>query len=297
MASMRVGVVDVGANTLRLLVADVSRDGVSAVRTDRVQLGLGEDIEDRGAISSQRLVAARRVARSHAAMAHRLGCSRVVVVVTSPGRQAANADDLLEALAGIRGVTVSVLSAEEEATFAYRGALAGVEDLPEVVAVCDVGGGSTQLVVGSREEDPVWARSIDIGSLRLTRRALPDDPPTAKALERARGVVEPLFAALAPPLPQAAFATGGSARALAEIVGRHLGPEELAVALRIVAERPSRRLAKTFDLSHRRARTLAAGALLLTSAQNLLNVPLQVARGGLREGVALSMVEDIVVAA
>src|SRR6478672_8526031 len=154
MASMRVGVVDVGANTLRLLVADVGPDGLSAVRTDRVQLGLGEDIEDRGAISSERLVAARRGARSHAATARRLGCSRVVVVVTSPGRQAANADDLLEALTS-RGVTVSVLSAEEEATFAYRGALAGVEDLPEIVAVCDVGGGSTQLVVGSREEDPV----------------------------------------------------------------------------------------------------------------------------------------------
>jgi len=181
MASMRVGVVDVGANTLRLLVADVGPDGLSAVRTDRVQLGLGEDIEDHGAISSERLVAARRVARSHAATARRLGCSRVVVVVTSPGRQAANADDLLEALTS-RGVTVSVLSAEEEATFAYRGALAGVEDLPEIVAVCDVGGGSTQLVVGSREEDPVWARSIDIGSLRLTRRALPDDPPTAAAI-------------------------------------------------------------------------------------------------------------------
>jgi exopolyphosphatase/pppGpp-phosphohydrolase len=133
--------------------------------------------------------------------------------------------------------------------------------------------------------------------LRLTRRALPDDPPKAEAIERARGLVEPMFSALAPPLPQAAFATGGSARALAEVVGRQLGSEELAVALRIVAERPSRRLAKTFDLSQRRARTLAAGALLLTSAQGLIGVPLQVARGGLREGVALSLVEEIVVAA
>jgi exopolyphosphatase/pppGpp-phosphohydrolase len=146
------------------------------------------------------------VARKHAATARRLGCSRVVVVVTSPGRQAANADELLEALAGIRGATVRVLSAEEEGTFAYRGALA-------------------------------------------------------------------------------------------KVVGRQLGPEELAVGLRIAAERPSRRLAKTFDLSDRRARTLAAGALLLSSAQSLLGVPLDVARGGLREGVALSLVEEIVVAA
>jgi exopolyphosphatase / guanosine-5'-triphosphate,3'-diphosphate pyrophosphatase len=294
---MRVGIVDVGANTVRLLVADVGPDGVSAVQTDRAQLGLGEDIEDSGEISSQHLVAARRVVRNHASTARRLGCARIAVVITSPGRQAANADDLLDALSRTRGVTVSVLSADEEATFAYRGALAGVEDLPEIVAVCDVGGGSTQLVVGSRDEGPAWARSIDIGSLRLTRRALPEDPPTTAAIERARELVEPLFHALAPPMPQAAFATGGTARALAEIVGRHLGPEELEVALRIAAERPSRRLAKTFELSDRRARTLAAGALLLTSAQNLIGVPFQVARGGLREGVALSTVDEIVVAA
>ena len=102
---MRVGVVDVGANTLRLLVADVGQDG-RAVQTDRVQLGLGEDIEDSGAISSRRLVAARRVVRNHAATARRLGCSRVAVVVTSPGRQAANADDRsFEALAGTRGAS------------------------------------------------------------------------------------------------------------------------------------------------------------------------------------------------
>jgi exopolyphosphatase/guanosine-5'-triphosphate,3'-diphosphate pyrophosphatase len=297
MRTMRVGVVDVGANTLRLLVADVGPDGVAAVRTDRVQLGLGEDIEDSGAISSGRLAAARRVARKHVATARGLGCSRIVVVVTSPGRQAENANDLLDALDKIHGATVRVLSAEEEAAYAYRGALAGVDDLPEIVAVCDVGGGSTQLVVGSREEGPAWTRSIDLGSLRLTRRALPHDPPASGEVDRARVLVEPLFAALAPPLPHAAFATGGSARALAEIVGRHLGPEELAVALHIAAERPSRRLAKTFDLSQRRARTLAAGTLLLGSAQSLLGVPLQVAHGGLREGVALSLLEEVVVAA
>jgi exopolyphosphatase/pppGpp-phosphohydrolase len=98
-------------------------------------------------------------------------------------------------------------------------------------------------------------------------------------------------------LPQAAYATGGSARALGKLVGPRLGAEELAVALRIVAERPSRRLAKTFDLSPTRARTLAAGALLLVCTQRLLGVPLEVARAGLREGVALSLLADAAVAA
>ncbi len=165
------------------------------------------------------------------------------------------------------------------------------------IAVCDVGGGSTQIAVGSPDDEPSWVRSLDLGSLRLTRRALAGDPPTSKEIDGARGQVEALFAGLTPPLPQAAYATGGSARALAKVVGPHLGAEELAVALRIVSERPSRRLAKTFDLSPTRARTLAAGALLLISAQRLLGVPLEVARAGLREGVALSLLDEAAVAA
>jgi exopolyphosphatase/pppGpp-phosphohydrolase len=152
-----------------------------------------------------------------------------------------------------------------------------------------------QIAVGSPEE--AWVRSLDVGSLRLTRRALSGDPPSAKALERARAEIEPLFSDLTPPLPQAAYATGGSARNLGKLVGPQLGAEELAVALHILAERPSRRLAKTFDISPSRARTLPAGALLLACTQRLLGVPLTVARSGLREGVALSLLGETAVAA
>jgi exopolyphosphatase/guanosine-5'-triphosphate,3'-diphosphate pyrophosphatase len=296
MAGVRVGVIDVGANTTRLLVAGESADGLTIVGRDRVQLGLGDDIEARGTISHGLLVAARRAAQKHVSAARRFGSVRTEIVVTSPGRQAANADALVEAVSQ-SGATVRVLSAEEEAVFAYRGALAGVAVLPETVAVCDVGGGSTQLVVGSRDLGPAWVRSLDLGSARLTRRAFPDDPPGGEAVERAQRLVGELFEGLAPPLPRAAFATGGSARALAKLVGPQLGGEELAVALRIASRRPSRRVAKTFELSPRRARTLAAGTLLLAASQRLLGVPLEVARGGLREGVALSLLADAAAAA
>ncbi len=294
---MRVGVLDVGANTLRLLVAERDATGLAVVHRERVHLGLGEFIEETGVIPADRIEAAGRAAREQAASAWRLDCSRVEVVVTSPGRQARNADQLIESLMHVRGATVRVLSAEEEASFAYRGVLTSVDDPPQSIAVCDVGGGSTQIAVGSYREEPAWVRSLDVGSLRLTRRALADDPPTLDRADGVREQIEPLFAALTPPLPQAAYATGGSARALAKLVGRHLGSEELAVALRIAAERPSRRLAKTFELSPSRARTLAAGTLLLVCTQRLLGVPLEVARTGLREGVALSLLADAAVAA
>jgi exopolyphosphatase/guanosine-5'-triphosphate,3'-diphosphate pyrophosphatase len=297
MKPMRVGVIDVGANTMRLLVATPGADGLEVVHRERVQLGLGESIEQCGRISEDRLAAARRAARDQAASARRLDCARTQIVVTSPGRQAENAGELVAALSRARGVPVRVLSAEEEGSFAYRGVLGTLADPPESVAVCDVGGGSTQIAVGAPDDAPAWVRSLDIGSLRLTRRALTDDPPSSTAIAAAQAEVMRVFAGLTPPLPQAAYATGGSARALAKVVGPRLGAEELGVAVHVVTARPTRRLAKTFEISPARASTLAAGTLLLAATQRLLGVPLVVARAGLREGLALSLLEDAAVAA
>jgi exopolyphosphatase/guanosine-5'-triphosphate,3'-diphosphate pyrophosphatase len=288
---------DVGANTMRLLVAAPGPDGLQVVHRERVQLGLGESIEHCGRIPEDRLAAARRAAREQAAAARKLDCAQLQIVVTSPGRQAENADELVTALSRVRGAGVRVLSAEEEASFAYRGVLGTLAHPPESVAVCDVGGGSTQIAVGSPGDEPAWVRSLDIGSLRLTRRALADDPPTSTAIAEAQAEVTRVFAGLTPPLPHAAYATGGSARALGKVVGPRLGTEELGVAVHVVTARPTRRLAKTFEISPARASTLAAGALLLASTQRLLGVPLVVARAGLREGLALSLLEDAAVAA
>jgi exopolyphosphatase/guanosine-5'-triphosphate,3'-diphosphate pyrophosphatase len=297
MGIVRVGVIDVGANTLRLLVAARAGTGLEIVYRERVQLGLGEFIELTGSIPRDRIEAAGRAAREQAASARRLDCARLEIVVTSPGRQAANADELIATLSRVRGATVRVLTATEEASFAYRGVVAAADDPPPTVAVCDVGGGSMQIAVGSRDEGPAWVRSLDIGSLRLTRRSFAEDPPTSERIDRVADEVEPLFAGLTPPLPQVAYATGGSARALGKVVGPHLGPEELAVAARIVGERPSRRLAKTFALSPSRARTLAAGTVLLVRTQRLLGVPLVIARAGVRDGIALSLLADAALAA
>ena len=286
-----------GANTVRLLVAAGSPAGIETLHRDRVRLGLGEHVEAGGVIPGFAVEAARRTVRKQASAARRLGCERVAIVVTSPGRQAANADELLASLERISGPSVRVLTSEEEAVYAYRGALSVVGEPPDTVGFCDVGGGSTQIVVGSRDDGPEWVRSLDLGSLRLTTRAELADPPTRRGIERAQALAEPVFEGVAPPPPQAAFAAGGSARGVARLVGSELGSEELAVALKILGERPARRLAKTFELSLARARTLAAGTLLLVRVQALLGVPLTVARGGLREGIALSLLEEEAVAA
>ena len=295
-AGVRVGIVDVGANTVRLLVAARDGDGLSAVREERAQLGLGEEIERTGAISADKLEETALTAAARVLKARKLGCVAIEVLVTSPGRQAANGEELVERLANATGVFTRVLTAQEEGELAWRGAVAAARKPPSTVAVCDVGGGSSQIAVGSLAEGPAWVRSVDIGSLRLTRRAFRDDPPTDACFERAARTVAAAFEDLTPPLPLGAIAVGGTARALRRIAGEDLGTAELAGALEELRRRPSRQLAKAFGLDRQRARTITAGALILTEIQRRIGVPLSVGRGGLREGAALMLLDATIAA-
>jgi exopolyphosphatase/guanosine-5'-triphosphate,3'-diphosphate pyrophosphatase len=292
-AGVRVGIVDVGANTLRLLVAASDDGRLVAVHEERVQLGLGEEIEAEGEVGDKKLEKAAATVREHVRKARKLGSVAVEVLVTSPGRQAENGSELVRRLAEAGGVSTRVLTAEEEGELAWNGALAAAGDLPETVAVCDVGGGSAQLAVGSVSGGAAWVRSVALGSLRLTRRAFRADPPGADDLTRAHSVVREAFAEITPPRPLAAIAVGGSARALRRVTGGELGEEELLAALRKLTKRPSRKIAKDYGVELPRAKTMAAGALIFIELNRLLGVPLQVGRGGLREGAALALLARV----
>jgi exopolyphosphatase/guanosine-5'-triphosphate,3'-diphosphate pyrophosphatase len=215
------------------------------------------------------------------------------VLVTSPGRQAANGRELVERLASATSVPTRVLDPEEEGELAWHGAVAALVDPAESVAVCDVGGGSTQLVVGTLSGGPAWARSFDLGSLRLTRRALPSSPPSADELDQARTEVEATFVDLAAPLARAAIATGGTARALRKVIGPELDAEALADGAKKLSKRSSRSIASSYGVDRARARTLLAGTLILSEVQRRLGTTLEVGRGGIREGAALLALEDL----
>lgn len=293
---MRVAIIDIGSNTARLLVASRDRAGVAAVREERALLALGVEIERFGRISDLKLSETAERACEYAKAARKLGCSSIEVIVTAPGRQAVNAQALVRALARSTGLPARVLSAEEEGKLAYEGAVAQAGVLPERVAVCDVGGGSTEVVVGVRAAGPTFCRSLDIGSLRLTQRLLGDDPPGKKALANAREEVRTHFDHLGAPSAEAGLATGGSARSLRRLVGRVLGEKELAGAVRTISRTTSGRLSRDLGLDPLRARTLLAGAVILAEAQQRLGVPLEVARGGLREGAATALLSELAAA-
>lgn len=294
---MNVAVVDVGSNTVRLLVARREGSGLLPLDEGREHLFLGEDVERDGRLSAARIDEAAECVAGFVHTARGLNASAVEVVVTAPGRQGANGDELVRALVAAGGAPVRVLSADEEGELAFAGAVSAAGLPAGSVAVVDVGGGSTEAVVGTTEAGPAWSRSFDIGAVRLTARFLADDPPGKRALAAARGEVERHLDGLAPPLPQSALAAGGTARALRKLVGKELDAAEFDAALRILGKRTAAKTAKTFGLHERRARTLAAGVVILAALHERLGVPMQVSRAGLREGAALALLGELAASA
>ncbi len=281
--TMRVGVVDVGSNTVRLLVAR-RNPCLEPLHQARAYLRLGDEIDRNGWISEAKLRETVECVRRYAKEAIEHGAHHVDVVVTAPGRLAQNADELVAALEQGAAARVRVLTAEEEALFAFAGAIACVENVPESVAVCDSGGGSTELVVGTHGS-PQWVRSLDLGSLTV-RRLLPDDPPGVEAVEAARAIVRERLEGVLPPFPMAAYATGGTARALRRVIGRTLEADRLEAVIAWLATHRAKEITRKHDLDPNRAWTLLGGAIVLAEVQSRLGVPFEVARTGLREGVA-----------
>lgn len=287
---MRVAVIDVGSNTARLLVADVAAKGVASVAEERAYLGLGAEIAERGRLGRATIERIASLSAVYAREAARHGAQRLETIVTAPGRQGRGETALVAALSSATGAGVRVLSADDEGRLAYDGAVARAgRALPEVVGVVDVGGGSTELVLGTPSLGPAWVRSFDVGSLRLTHQLLRADPPSAKDLARARDAVRRAFAAAEPPRPDVALAAGGSARAAARVVGRAFDEADLREVVRIFASRRAADVAARFRIAPERASTVLAGALVLAEASRLLGCRLELARGGLREGAALAL--------
>jgi exopolyphosphatase/guanosine-5'-triphosphate,3'-diphosphate pyrophosphatase len=291
MPSMRVAVIDVGSNTARLLVASVSPPReVEAVADERAFLGLGAEIATRGRLRKRSIATAADTAGRFARVARKAGAERLETIVTAPGRQGAEPERLLAALREATGAPVRVLTAEQEGTLAYDGAVARAGVLPGVVGVVDVGGGSTEIVVGEPAGGGVtWVRSLDIGSLRLTSLHLPDDPPAADQIAAARAVVAAALERLEPPTPDLVFGTGGSSRALGKVLGRRYDAADLDAAATDLGGRSAAERAEAFGLHPIRAESIVAGAIVLAEVSRLLDRPFELARGGLREGAALQL--------
>ncbi|MDQ3067186.1 MAG: hypothetical protein M3R12_08575, partial [Actinomycetota bacterium] len=262
---------------------------VRTIREERAHLGLGEEILRHGRVRRAKLDEVADVTREFARIARKLGVRELETVVTAPGRQGDSPQRLLDAIGRATAGEVRVVSAEEEGRLAFAGAVSRAEPGDGVIAVCDVGGGSTEVVVGTDMLGPAWVRSVDLGSLRLTAALLPGDPPTSTEIDAARAAVREAFAAVDPPRPDRALATGGSARAVARVVGHEYGLDDLERVVELLSGRTAAVSAAKLGVRPDRARTLLAGTLILAEVSRLLDVPFTPSRGGIREGVALRL--------
>ncbi|HYB31361.1 MAG TPA: hypothetical protein VEF89_32530 [Solirubrobacteraceae bacterium] len=287
---MRRACIDIGSNTTRLLVADCDDEGLVEVHQERsfthVRRGLTADEE----IGAGKIAEVAAVVAAQLETARALGATEVRGVATAAVRQAANRDALLAAVRTACGLEISVLSAEEEARLAFRGAAQTLAFVPAgPLGVVDVGGGSCELVVGTAPDQVTWFASFELGSGQLVDDCLPSDPPSADELARARARVSEVLDGVQPPPAARVVAVGGSATSLRRIAGPLLDAGVFARVLALLSAEPAAVLAGHFGLDADRVRLLPAGLLILEVAAQRFGAPLEVGRGGLREGLLLDV--------
>jgi exopolyphosphatase / guanosine-5'-triphosphate,3'-diphosphate pyrophosphatase len=287
--------IDIGSNTTRLLVADCIDGDLVEVHQERAFTRIGRGLAASGAIAADKIEEVVAVVLDQIAAARERGATEIRGVATAAIRSAANGAALVDAVAAATGLQVQIVSGEEEARLAFRGAVAMLD--AEAGAGCgqlgvvDVGGGSSEVVVGAAPGRVRWWASVAIGSGALTEHCLHGDPPMVGELDAARSEVAAALAGLAPPCPDLAVAVGGSATSLGRVAGTVLDASAFERALAVLTDDPARVVGERFLIDPQRARLLPAGLLILQGASQLLEAPIHVGRGGIREGVLLEALE------
>ena len=210
MSPVRVAAIDCGTNAIRLLVADVDAAAGTLVDVDRRMeiVRLGEGVDATGRLSDGALARTFAACETYAALIEEYGAVRVRFVATSASRDASNRADFVAGVLARIGVEPEVITGDEEAALSFAGATRGLVGAEPPYLVVDIGGGSTEFVLGS--DRPVAARSVDVGCVRMTERHVRHDPPTADEVE---GIVHDVDAAIsiaaeAVPLDQARTLVG-----------------------------------------------------------------------------------------
>jgi exopolyphosphatase/guanosine-5'-triphosphate,3'-diphosphate pyrophosphatase len=172
---VRVAAIDCGTNSVRLLIADVADGALTDVSRRMEIVRLGEGVDRTGRLAPEAIERTRKALLGYAVEIAELGVSRVRMCATSASRDAANADEFTTMVRATLGVDPEVITGDEEARLSFAGAVTGLE-AEQPYLVVDIGGGSTEFVVGG---DAVQhAVSMDIGCVRMTERHLHGDPPT-----------------------------------------------------------------------------------------------------------------------
>ncbi|WP_129841707.1 Ppx/GppA phosphatase family protein [Streptomyces sp. RFCAC02] len=307
---MRLGVLDVGSNTVHLLVVD-AHPGARPLPaySHKTELRLAELLDERGAIGADgvdRLVATVREALE---VAEDRGVAELLPFATSAVREATNADEVLRRVANGTGVELRVLSGEDEARLTFLAARRWTGWSSGRLLLFDIGGGSLEIAVGV-DEEPDAAVSLPLGAGRLTAARLPGDPPSAADVRSLRRYVRSCVADAVRDVtrlgaPDRVVGTSKTFKQLARMAGaarsadglyvrRELSRDDLRTWGQKLAGMPVRERQELPGVSEGRARQLLAGALVAEAAMDLFGVEvLDVCPWALREGVILRRLDGM----
>jgi exopolyphosphatase/guanosine-5'-triphosphate,3'-diphosphate pyrophosphatase len=307
---MRLGVLDVGSNTVHLLLVDAHQGGrpIPAFSL-KAEIRLGEHLDADNRVTDDCARRLRDFVVEALQVAEDKGVHELLAFATSAVRDAANGDELLAQIEAESGVTVRVLPGPDEARLTFLAARRWFGWSSGRLLMLDIGGGSLEIASGV-DEEPSCATSLPLGAGRLTRDWLPDDPPSADQIRRLRRHVRAEIATSAGVLlrdgpPNHAVATSKTFRQLARIAGAAASSEGpyvrrvlkhtdvTAIAERLAQTTAAERSAMP-GVSEGRAGQLVAGAIVADAAMDLLSLPvLEVCPWALREGVILRRLDTL----
>ncbi|HEY6932749.1 MAG TPA: exopolyphosphatase [Marmoricola sp.] len=306
----RVAAYDCGTNSLRLLVADLDPATGSeeeVLREMRI-VRLGEGVDRTGRISDAAMARVLAAVDDFASLAREAGATAVRFCATSAARDAANAAEFMTGVRSRVGVEPEVLDGLDEARASYAGATRSLGDAARPILVVDIGGGSTELILGDGDGRVLAEQSLDIGSVRLTERHLHDDPPTPGEVEALVADVDAALDACRVPLGDASTVVGvaGTVTTVAAGVLGLAAYDRAAIHHAVLADDEVQRTVRglvSMDVAARRelgymhpgrADVIAAGALILERLlRRTTPGTLLVSEHDILDGIAWSLVEQL----
>jgi exopolyphosphatase/guanosine-5'-triphosphate,3'-diphosphate pyrophosphatase len=306
---VRLGVLDVGSNTVHLLVVDAHRGGhPTPMSSTKAALRLAEEIDDSGKLTRRGADRLIDTVDEFAKIAASSGCSDVMAFATSAVRDARNCDDLLARVRAEAGVELKVLSGADEARLTFLAVRRWYGWSAGRITNLDIGGGSLELSTGL-DEAPDAALSLPLGAGRLTREWLPDDPPGRRRVSMLRDWLDTEMAEAAKQMLQAgppdlAVGTSKTFRSLARLTGaapsaagprvkRVLTANGLRQLIAFISRMTTADRAELEGVSAERAPQIVAGALVAEASMRALSLEsVEICPWALREGVILRRLDS-----
>jgi exopolyphosphatase/guanosine-5'-triphosphate,3'-diphosphate pyrophosphatase len=285
--------IDIGSNTTRVLVAEPQSGQLRKGMEQRAYTRIGKASRHDGRIDADKITEVAGVVETQVRLAQEVGAEAIRIVATAAIREARNRDIAVARIEAAAGMPVQVLDEEEEGRLAFIGATKTLGHPVEgEIGVVDVGGGSSEIILGTVANGVRQVHSFSIGSGSLADDFLQGDPPSPAEIRKLRDHIEDFFVDVEIDHPDQAVAVGGSATSLSKLVGTVLEYETLERAVRVLSGDRMDDVARRFELDARRVELLPAGVLLLEKFSELLGHPLQIGKGGLREGIILEQLSN-----